>query len=175
MLALRDLKGTLPADASILLQGNPRLFLVPRQDTDGRTVLLISDVAKCSDLSNSSRKDWLDKVWQNFRQLLPTHQPSDFEWSVYPATKAEGPVSSTYYFHKDSLHPLWVVWPTLLTFAPKAASDIATELPAQAAPSLTSQRQWAAFRTMPEVGKEKWPGSFLDYGTFQSSTGIVAV
>jgi hypothetical protein len=145
MLVIRDLKGSLKPVAGMFFDFGG-IFIASRQDAQGRTVLLIADrqreLVSCpGEITALDAATWFRRMKIHLEQLLKTiiGNASDYEWGIYEATKAElwtrskwfpdgGALPGSFSKNKHPNVPLWVTWPTLLTFAPKVASLIAEEM-----------------------------------------------
>ena len=157
MLVIRDLHGSLkPASAMFPDYGG--IFIVSRQDEQGRTVLLIGNgnrkLVPCpGEIIAFDAARWFQGLRKDLEPLLPDilDQPDNYEWGIYEATKAErfttkpngdgGAMPKTPYLYKPDAAPMWLTWPTLLTFVPQVADQLVGELK-QALPHPQSSPDW---------------------------------
>jgi glycine/D-amino acid oxidase-like deaminating enzyme len=161
MLVVRDLTGLLKPAAGLFPEFGG-IFIASRQDAQGRTVLLIADghrspVPCPGEMTALDAATWFGRLKIDLKKLLPTilDNPGDYEWGIYEATKAEpwtpsnrfpsgGELPGSFSKSRHPDIPLWVTWPTLLTFAPKVASQITKELMETVSPA-TSILDWNAW------------------------------
>jgi len=144
MLVIGEINEPLPANTGMHLDFDG-LFLVSRKDSNGRTVWLIGDkqrklVAVPGDISAFDPVSWFRRTRLTLEKLFPKliSSPDDYEWGIYEASKAElwtqfgpdaaGKFPGSYHFKRVPALPVWLAWPTLLTFAPLVASLIAQDV-----------------------------------------------
>lgn len=137
------------------------LFLVSRRDGEGRTVWLIGDkqrelVAVPGEITAFDPVSWFKNTRLTIEKLFPSlmSNPDDYEWGIYEASKAEpwtekgtgaGRFPGSYHFKRASGLPVWLVWPTLLTFAPLAAQFIVQDLETVVTPN-SAATDWGVWR-----------------------------
>jgi glycine/D-amino acid oxidase-like deaminating enzyme len=175
MLVLRHKQDSLPWLAGMFPDFGG-IFFVSRKDSQGRTVWLIGDkqrelVAVPGDMTTFDAITWFEKLKRAMEKLFPdtTANADNYEWGIYEATKAEhltknkrftsgGAFPESYHVHKDPAKPLWLVWPTLLTFAPLVARSIVADLTKSV--SLGSPKAdwnlWDRFRSSLPPGDCRW-------------------
>jgi glycine/D-amino acid oxidase-like deaminating enzyme len=163
------------------------IFLVSRKDPSGRTVWLIGDrqrerVSHPGEITAFDAATWLQKFRMELDKLFP-YLPSnrdEYEWGIYEATKAEphtvggrfkdgGAFPGQYHVHKHPAAPLWLTWPSLLTFAPSAAERIAADVGSYlSTPSPTDWKPWSNFCAGPLApGECRWKTTdLLKWGDF---------
>jgi hypothetical protein len=178
MLVIRDLNGSLKPAAG-MFQEFGGIFMVSRQDSQGRTVLLIGDkhrelVPYPGEMTAFDAATWFQGMKMELEKLLPLliNNANDYEWGIYEGIKAEpwtisdkfkegGALPRIYCVHKHPDTPIWLTWPTLLTFAPKVASDIVGELDVfmksrQPASSSTDWSLWENFCMSLTPVEDRW-------------------
>lgn len=165
MLVVRELNQQLPPTSGMYPDFDG-VFMVSRKDSQGRTVWLIADrqrklVPVPGEISAFDPVSWFKSIKLTLTKLFPRlmDHPEDYEWGIYEAAKAEpwtendrregGKFPVNYYFKRMPGMPVWLAWPTLLTFAPLVANLIAQDLASVVAPNSASTdwAVWDNFRT----------------------------
>ncbi|MFZ0749686.1 MAG: hypothetical protein WAM70_10035, partial [Pyrinomonadaceae bacterium] len=174
MLVVRHPKESLPPVSGMFHEFDS-VFMVSRQDEDGRTVWLIGngrrELVQCAgEMTALDAATWFQGLESKLNQLFPQiiKNANDYEWGVYEATKAEpwtakplgegGKFPSSYHVHRHPTIPIWLTWPTLLTFAPKVASEIVGELKTTVrhASLSTDWSVWNNFRKVLQPSECRW-------------------
>lgn len=178
MLVIRDLNGLLKPAAG-MFQEFGGIFIVSRQDSQRRTVLLIGDKQRelmpfPGEITAFDATTWFHRLKTPLEDLLPeiVKNADDYEWGIYEGIKAEpwtmsdklrdgGALPRGYYVHKHLHAPVWLTWPTLLTFAPMVASHIVQEVDAvmkTKAPAwlLTDWGLWESFCVSLTAIEDRW-------------------
>jgi len=164
MLVVREINQPLPPTTGMHPDFDG-LFVVSRKDSAGRTVWLIGDkqrklVAVPGDITAFDPISWFRNTRLALDKLHPKlmKSPDDYQWGIYEASKAEpwtqvgrsaaGKFPGRYHFKRVPGLPVWLAWPTLLTFAPLVARLIAQELTTVVKPesSTTDWKAWDRFR-----------------------------
>ena len=174
MLVVREINEPLPPTTGMHpdFEG---LFVVSRTDGGGRSVWLIGDkqrklVAVPGDMTAFDPVSWFKNTRLALDKLFPNlmKSPGDYEWGIYEASKAEpwtqvgrstaGKFPGKYHFKRVTGLPVWLAWPTLLTFAPLVASlivqDVATVINPQT--SATDWKVWDKFRVNLTPDQCRW-------------------
>ncbi len=145
MLVVRNLDSTMPAIGG-MFPNSGWLFMVPRKDTDGRTIWLIGNghrklVSCAGEMTSLDATTWFQRIKPNLDKLFPRimSNKKSYEWGIYEGSKAEpwtasqenpegGDFPKNYSIQKDSQSPIWVTWPSLLTLAPAASNAVMEDL-----------------------------------------------
>jgi glycine/D-amino acid oxidase-like deaminating enzyme len=152
MLVVRHQSDSLPP-VSGMFPNAGGIFIVSRQDSEGRTIWLIGDkqreiVTSPGEMIAFDAATWFYNLKKHLEKLLPTitTDAGNYEWGIYEATKAErwtanprfeygGAFPKGYHLHNHPTTPVWLAWPTLLTFAPLVASALVSNLKQTVAPA----------------------------------------
>ena len=165
MLVVKHLKASL-APVAGMFPDFGGLFMVSRRDPQGRTVWLIGNgdrklVSCAGEMTAFDAAAWFQKLKMDLTKLLPDviHNANDYAWGIYEASKAEpwtksnnhpdgGEFPTSYGIYKDSTAPIWLAWPSLLTFTPIVALSIIDDLKLTVAPGAVTGdwRLWESFR-----------------------------
>lgn len=164
MLVVREIDEQLPPTSGMYPDFDG-LFMVSRTDPDGRTVWLIADrqrklVPVPGEITAFDPLSWFRTIKLTLTKLFPRlmDHPEHYEWGIYEAAKAElwtendrregGKFPVNYHFNRMPGMPVWLAWPTLLTFAPLVAHLIAQELATAVTPksAATNWSVWNKFR-----------------------------
>jgi len=164
MLVVREIDEQLPPTSGMYPDFDG-LFMVSRTDPDGRTVWLIADrqrklVPVPGEITAFDPVSWFRTIKLTLTKLFPRlmDHPEDYEWGIYEAAKAElwtendrregGKFPVNYHFNRMPGMPVWLAWPTLLTFAPLVAHLIAQDLATVVTPKsvATNWCVWNKFR-----------------------------
>jgi glycine/D-amino acid oxidase-like deaminating enzyme len=144
MLVIREINKPLPPTTGMHVDFDG-LFVVSRKDPAGKTVWLVGDkqrelVRVPGDIVSFDQIRWFRNARMSLDKLYPKlmKSPQDYEWGIYEAAKAEpwtqlgssraGKFPGSFHFKRVPGLPIWLAWPTLLTFAPLVAELIANDL-----------------------------------------------
>ncbi|MBC8031913.1 MAG: FAD-dependent oxidoreductase [Pyrinomonadaceae bacterium] len=174
MLVVRHLNGSLPPVTGMFPDFGG-IFMVSREDAQGRTVWLIGDrqrqlVTVPGEMTTLDAITWFQNLKKALATLLPQliDDPNNYEWGIYEAIKAEpwrdksgagagGGFPVGFHVHEHPLKPVWLAWPGLLTFAPLVASSIVTGLQQKVvSSSSTDWDLWERFRFTLPAGECRW-------------------
>lgn len=175
MLVLRHQDGSMPPTHGMFPDAGG-IFLASRQDPSGRTVWLIGDrqreyVSHPGEMTAFDAAGWFAKFRIELDKLLPSilNNRFDYKWGIYEATKAEpytvdrrftegGAFPRQYLIHKHTAAPVWLTWPSLLTFAPSVAERIAADVASNISPSGPADwKPWTDFCAGPLTpGECRW-------------------
>jgi hypothetical protein len=180
MLVVQHPKGSLPLLGG-MFPDMGGIFMASRQDLKGRPIWLIGDrqrelVSTPGEMTAFDAASWFSKLRIEFERLFPKiiNEANNYRWGIYEATKAEpwtasrrfeggGAFPDGYWIHKHVNAPVWVTWPTLLTFAPKVSNLIVTDLLKVIKPgfTFTNRPVWDNFRITLTTGECRWKTTAL--------------
>lgn len=172
MLVIRHFDDSLPLVTGMFPEFGG-IFIVSRRDDLGRTVWLIGDkqrqlVPVPGEMTAFDANSWFRRLKTELTKLFPQlmNNAENYEWGVYEATKAEtfgidkrfpegGVFPGGYHLYKEPDKPIWLTWPTLLTFAPLIADEITNDV-VKTIPLRTSSMNWSSWeRFCPIVAPEE--------------------
>jgi hypothetical protein len=168
MLVLRHKDGSMQPTHG-MFPDSGGIFLVSRKDPSGRTVWLIGDrqrklVSHPGEITAFDAATWFQTFRMELDKLFPSvlSNRNDYEWGIYEATKAEprtvddrrfregGAFPGQYHVHKHPAAPLWLTWPSLLTFAPAVAERVAADVKSHlSTPAPADWKPWDDFCASP--------------------------
>jgi len=177
MLVLRHEDGSMQPTHG-MFPDSGGIFLVSRKDPSGRTVWLIGDrqrklVSHPGEMTAFDAATWFQTFRMELDKLFPSvlSNRAAYEWGIYEATKAEphtvgesekyregGAFPGQYHVHKHPAAPLWLTWPSLLTFAPAVAEHIAADVASNISPQAPADwKPWSNFCMSPLTpGECRW-------------------
>lgn len=174
MLVVRELNAPLPPTTGMHVDFDG-LFVVSRKDRDGKTVWLIGDkqrelVAVPGDMCAFDPVSWFRNTRLSLDKLYPKvmKSPQDYQWGIYEASKAEpwtqkgnskaGKFPGSFHSKKVPGLPIWLAWPTLLTFAPLVASLLVEDIVRVVKPNsvTTDWSVWNKFRVALAPERCRW-------------------